>query len=87
MKKHVLILPLLLCGCWLDTPAYTYDRTGADARQFHADIIECLKASQQPTHNHEDNNGHIVQECRVAAAYATPASRRCIAHCELEVKS
>jgi len=66
---------LLLAGCKHDE--CSWDRTPEEGRLYHQDIIECLKASPQPNQNHEDDNGHIVEECRFAAAYSVPNHRTC----------
>lgn len=79
MKKLIIISLILLTACLPETREIcSWERPGKSGELYHKRIVECLRASQQPTHNHEDNNGHIVEECRIAAAYSVPSQRVCI---------
>lgn len=71
----VLAAVLLLSGCKVSD--CSWERTPEEGRLYHQDILECLKASQQPNHNHEDDNGHIVEACRISAAYSVPTHKVC----------
>ena len=61
MDKRFLILLFLLTGC---------DCEGWFPNQkLRREIFQqCISTMQkQPEHNHEDNNGHVVEECADAA--------------------
>lgn len=73
--KDAITALLLLTGCKHEE--CDWSRSPEEGRRYHQDIIECLKASPQPTHNHEDDNGHIVEECRIAAAWSEPLHETC----------
>lgn len=61
----VLSALLLLAGC-KHTECHSDDDNALRTKIFQ----ECIRAmAHQPTHNHEDNNGHIVEACDDAARH------------------
>lgn len=40
----------------------------ADRAKQHEIFVECMQlANKQPEHNHEDNNGHLIEMCNDVA--------------------
>lgn len=67
IMKHVLLLCLLLLGgCHVKQCGWKQHN-----EERHKYFMECLTMASQPEHNHEDNNGHLIEACDDAARYQT----------------
>lgn len=64
MKRFILLFPFILTGC-----PHTECKTVYHDTLRHQYFMDCLNAQKQPEHNHEDDNGHIVNACDTAARY------------------
>jgi len=63
MRPIILVALLLLTACKEQDCYYVTDLTAQ-----HKYFNECLSlAAKQPNHNHEDDNGHLIQACHSAA--------------------
>jgi hypothetical protein len=54
-----------------------YCKRWIDQNQRQQIFIQCIREAKQPTANHEDNNGHLVEACEDAAEHQAMHQKSC----------
>jgi hypothetical protein len=65
---------LSLCAC---DDQYKNCKSWIDQSERQKIFLQCLQLARQPSHNHEDDNGHLVEACDDAAYHQSGHSNGC----------